>query len=545
MSKILESLLCGRSRAPSQFIGVGALILLLISGTAQAQFALSPDFGNNGVQSFTIDDFHYPIDILSTDDDSLLLLANVGYVDTAFDYDVALMKLGPDGEIETSFGDNGLLRFDFPGIGNSIADEMVMLDDGRFLILGSGYALDSTTYWPACLTMITNTGIIDSSFGNNGTLAFQFGGIQEYPNSLEIDSEGRILVSGSSLDTTDIHSDVPVIARMDVNGNLDTSFGEEGKAYLRFPYGVIHETREERHLIGGIIYDLLELESGKLLVCGGHSNSVNLITFVACLNANGSLDSTFFEEGYLAIDISTYDNSEAIKLIKGENDVVWFGANVQALNLRDFIIGKIDLQHQAFDIGAIDFDDKEDFMMDMVLGNNNLPLMIGYSKFVENTPNYYLSDFFAVASLSNNSFPYNSENFTYNTSSGMQSGASAGVLQSNGRLVCLGFSQTETNGANELALIGLDDLSLGVEQNAVNKLNIYPNPTSGPLHLKLDAPDSYQLKVYNEMGQLVFDKSGNGDYSFSLSLSHLPAGIYSIIVSQPNGEISSSKVVKN
>lgn len=544
MSNVLVNMPCGQSRQPFQIIGWAALFIGLIACLPlQAQFVLSPDFANEGSKTIYIDDFHEPIDIINAGGDSLIILTNAGYVDSLFDYDVALMKFSPSGEVDPFFGNDGLLRFDFPGIEYSIADEMLQLDDGNLLVLGSGYGFDSTSYWPACLTLINKNGTIDSSFGIDGTLPLQFAGLQEYPNSLEIDSENRILVGGSSLDTGHTHSDVPVIARLNLDGTYDNTFGEGGKTYLRFPNGVIHETRNERHLLGGIIYDLLELDNGKLLVCGGHSNAVNLIVFVACLNPDGSLDEAFFDEGYLAIDISTYDNSEAIKLVKGNDNTIWFGANVQALELKDFIIGKIDLNHQTFDIGAIDFNDNEDFMMDMIMGNNNLPLMIGRSKYPENTAPHYLSNFFAVSSLTSSSFPYNSQNFAHEYNPGWQSGAAAGVLQSNGRLICLGFSQTQSNGANELVIMGLDDQSLGIENPWVSHLNTYPNPTTGPVNINLDASHNYQIEVYNEMGQLVLSQSTKNGHKFNFSMENFPSGIYSISLTDDGGNIRFDKVM--
>lgn len=530
-----------RRNAPFAFL----FFTLLLCFNASAQFQLSEDFGNMGKASFAPDIYNDAIDILTLDNDTLLVLANSGHIDSVFNHDIVVTKLTPNGDIYPDYGYNGMSRFDFHGLDISTADEMLLLDDGRVMILGSGYALDSNTYLPTCLISLLPNGSIDSTFGNNGTLTIQFAGVQDYPNSIEQDAMGRILVSGSTLDTSHAHSDVPVIARMDVNGNLDPTFGEGGKTYLRFPNGIIQETRENRHFSGGVIYDLLETDDGKLLISGAHSNGANYLAFIACLHSDGSLDSTFFSDGYIAFDLYTYENSIGVKLLKGNNNTVWFGAHTQALDYNDFFFGKIDLTHMSYDVGTIDIDDNEDFVMDMLMGNNDLPVMIGSSRKPENNVIHYRSDYFTVVQLTADNFPYSSHNFTMEFNPGFQSGAIAATYQSDGRLICLGFSNIDSIGTNQLALIGLEYPSTSIEENPSKlQAQIYPNPTHDNVSIDLNETGEYFLTLYNSLGQVVIEKSLHGSSNEIIHLAHLKSGSYLARITNLEGSIYSSIILK-
>lgn len=515
----------------------------LLSFNSMAQFQLSESFGNMGKTSFSPDTYHEALDILTLDNDTLLVLANAGHLDSVFDNDIVLAKLSPNGQIVTGYGDNGLTRFDFPGLTHSIADEMVKLDDGSVLVLGSGYSFDSTNYLPTCIAKVSNNGGIDSSFGTNGFKVFEFAGLQDYPNSIEKDALGRILVSGSTLDTGHLHSDVPVIARMDIDGNLDPSFGEGGKVYLRFTNGVIQETRDSRHFSGGVVYDLLDTDDGKLLISGAHSNGVNYIAFIARLNEDGSLDSSFFDGGYLAFDIYPYENSIGVKLLKGENNTVWLGAHTQALDYNDFFFAQIDLTHTSYNVGTIDIEDNEDFVMDMLMEPNGLPLLIGSSRKPENNELHYHSDYFSVAQLTAENFPYSSDNYLHEFNLGYQSGAVAATFQSDGRLVCLGFSNLDSTGANELALIGLEYSSTGIDDKQLQAL-VYPNPTQDYVRVQMERYDNYSVEIYNSVSQLVYQGSFYGFTSGNISLERLSPGIYPMRISKTNGENYHTVIVK-
>jgi hypothetical protein len=58
-----------------------------------------------------------------------------------------------------------------------------------------------------------------------------------------------------------------------------------------------------------------------------------------------------------------------------------------------------------------------------------------------------------------------------------------------------------------------------------NNVNLYPNPVSDILHISLDGHEACEVKIYNALGQLTFQKN-TIDQHTKLDLSHLQKGIY-------------------
>lgn len=66
-----------------------------------------------------------------------------------------------------------------------------------------------------------------------------------------------------------------------------------------------------------------------------------------------------------------------------------------------------------------------------------------------------------------------------------------------------------------------------VDFGKVENISVYPNPVSDILNVQiLNAKASSTLELYNELGQLVFEKTINDFSKTSFSINHLPKGIY-------------------
>jgi len=87
--------------------------------------------------------------------------------------------------------------------------------------------------------------------------------------------------------------------------------------------------------------------------------------------------------------------------------------------------------------------------------------------------------------------------------------------------------------------------SIGIEEReSLNGLDIYPNPTSGKF--KFEFPDSGQrvdLKIYDAMGELIFDRDESGNHEMQIDLTKYSSGIY--FVQAKSGEkIFRGKIIK-
>ena len=82
--------------------------------------------------------------------------------------------------------------------------------------------------------------------------------------------------------------------------------------------------------------------------------------------------------------------------------------------------------------------------------------------------------------------------------------------------------------------------TLGVDgfTEALENLAVYPNPTTGQLHI--DAIDLTRVECYSQMGQLV----AVFEHERDIDISHLSSGVYMLRVTLPEG-VAVRKIVKN
>jgi uncharacterized delta-60 repeat protein len=120
--------------------------------------------------------------------------------------DSAVARYNPDGSLDGSFGGDGML---VGGLGLSIASDVVVQRDGKILVAGGS------------VVRLNADGTLDGTFGQSGRATM---GIVD-ADSLALQADGRVLVSGTFLGATD--SDFGV-ARLTVAGRLDPGFGRGG-----------------------------------------------------------------------------------------------------------------------------------------------------------------------------------------------------------------------------------------------------------------------------------------------------------------------------
>lgn len=157
------------------------------------------------------------------------------------DTDFAIARLNPDGTLDTTFGSNGLrtIGFDLGGGLIDRATAVAIQADGRIVV--AGYAqVDSANDYDFAVVRLTAVGDLDETFDTDGrqTIAFDVaGGIQEDKAAgVVIDSQGRIVLAGSVAAAAAGDFDYG-IARLKTNGSLDTDFNADGRLIIGFDLG--------------------------------------------------------------------------------------------------------------------------------------------------------------------------------------------------------------------------------------------------------------------------------------------------------------------
>ena len=194
---------------------------------------------------------------------------------------VALVRYNPDGSLDATFGNGGIVVNDFGQGLESYAMDVIIQPDGRIIIAGeSAYAFLVARY--------NSNGTLDTTFGNGGFREVNFGDLSwDHGRDAVLQADGKIIVVGIA----EINSpyDSFAVARFNPDGSLDQSFGTGGKFVMVD--------------VGDLEAAVLQSD-GKLIALGDDSESFKLLRF----NLDGSLDSTFGSGGIIT---TTFGGSAA------------------------------------------------------------------------------------------------------------------------------------------------------------------------------------------------------------------------------------------
>jgi uncharacterized delta-60 repeat protein len=196
----------------------------------------------------------------------------------------AIARYNTNGTLDTSFGPNhnGLITTTIQG--NDFAFGVVIQPDGKIVVAGSASSAPSTTNSEA-LVRYNSDGTLDTSFGHGGIITMAIApGLSQSFGSVALET---INVGGTP--TTEIVASGPlpktgtVLARFNLNGSLDPSFGSGGTVILQTVNPVV------------VVPSLAIQPDGKIVAAGVVTNAQGIYdAAVARFNIDGTLDTTSF-----------------------------------------------------------------------------------------------------------------------------------------------------------------------------------------------------------------------------------------------------------
>ena len=150
--------------------------------------------------------------------DGKLLLA--GYVDS----DIAILRVNSNGSLDTSFDADGYAVANLGMTARGFS--MTLQADGKIVVAGDAYTNGNWNQAQAAVVRFNSNGSLDTTFDGDGMQTFTFGGTSQTLYSSTVQSDGRIVVAGGA---TSGGADDIAVARFNSNGSLDTTFGGDGK----------------------------------------------------------------------------------------------------------------------------------------------------------------------------------------------------------------------------------------------------------------------------------------------------------------------------
>jgi uncharacterized delta-60 repeat protein len=232
-----------------------------------------------------------------------------------------IARLTASGALDTTFNGSGKYHWtaNYTYV-NAMAIQWVGPDERVVLV---GQSLDSLNHTIATVWRFTGAGALDSGFGASGVVRTPFhveDGVFHEDNfkAIAIDSSSRIVAAGySAVDPTSNDPSVGTLtsrvalARYDVSGNLDQSFGTGGRVWA---------VSEQDHSIGR---GLLIQPDGKIVVAGSSMVSETNADYRAVVwrfnPEDGTADLFFGTSGWMLDPVMT-----------GERAVYWTGVALQS-----------------------------------------------------------------------------------------------------------------------------------------------------------------------------------------------------------------------
>ena len=223
--------------------------------------------------------------------DGKILVAGTIYL-SGDNSDFALARYNTDGSLDTGFGNGGKVTTDF-GNNSDSGNSVVVQTDGKIVVAGSSGN-------DFALTRYNSDGTLDITFDGDGKLTTDLGGSDD-AQSFVVKGDGKIFVAGYTYNDNNYHEDL-AFACYNSDGSLDKTFSDDGKLTVPFFDGS-----------GSSRCSVLAQADGKILVAGYISNSNGDLDFaLARYNSDGSLDTTFSEDGKVTTDFGNWDNASSI-----------------------------------------------------------------------------------------------------------------------------------------------------------------------------------------------------------------------------------------
>ncbi len=116
-----------------------------------------------------------------------------GTIDNEITTDLAMARFNSNGSLDTTFGGTGIVVTDFGS--NERSSDLVLQTDGKIIVVGK---ISGSDFSDILLVRYNSDGSLDDSFGVNGKIIKDIGGLPDSGNGLVLQPDGKIVLAGSS-----------------------------------------------------------------------------------------------------------------------------------------------------------------------------------------------------------------------------------------------------------------------------------------------------------------------------------------------------------
>ena len=435
--------LARRSFIRSLAISGAALMLVFWASGQMAQAAggdLDPTFGTGGM---LMTDINHSTDIataVAVQADGKLVVVGLTYKQNDYsDEDFVVARYNTDGTLDTTFGHGGKVTTDFPGLA-AVPSSVVIQPDGKIVVAGGAFPL-FTFAGDFKVVRYNRNGSLDTSFGDGGivTTTFPEG---SYAFDVALQPDGKIIAAGTVFVDFNIgdSSDTDfALARYNPDGTPDATFGSGGQVSTDF-VGFEDDA-----------FSVLIQPDGRIVAVGSANDPATFYDFAAARYlSNGTIDTTFGVAGKVRTDFGdqNFDRASSAALQPDGRIVAAGFAISQGGGVQNFAVarytsnGILDTTFSRDGKTQIDFGNCCQGAANVLLQSDGKIITVGGSNGESSEDDFLLARLTPRGSL-DNTFGVGGQ---VRTSFGdLNGGANGAALQSDGKIVAVGFQATFSN----------------------------------------------------------------------------------------------------
>lgn len=224
-------------------------------------------------------------------------------------YQMAAARFLPEGAPDASFGTGGLATVRLAGLSEN-ARRVLVQPDGRVVLVGQAAF---TTIKPGTQVTVTNNDIAIARLNVDGTLDASFGAsgavtadalLLDFALAALLQPDGRIFVAGSTVNSNADPTD-SLFTRFDAAGGIEPGFGRN-PAYSA--------------LSDEIVDAALQADGKIVLLIAGRG--LNQEVMLARIHADGSLDTAFGVNGTVRGDFGPHDDAPRAVALQADGKIV-------------------------------------------------------------------------------------------------------------------------------------------------------------------------------------------------------------------------------
>ena len=281
---------------------------------------------------------------------------------------VPSIALAAVGDLDPSFGTGGIVTTAIGG-GHDLVGSEAIQSDGKIVVAGTSHNGTDNDF---AVVRYNTDGSLDTSFDTDGKVTTDFGG-NDNGSAVAIQTDGKIVVAGSSNYPGNFDF---AVARYNSDGSLDTTFDTDGLVTTNVD--ILHDPA----------YAVAIQSDGKIVVAGYGRirplQPVNNDFVVMRYNTDGSLDTTFDTDGMVVTNIGGGQDQAYGVALQSDGKIVVVGysnvgSNYDLVLVRYNTDGSLDNGFDTDGIVLTAFRDKDDFGYGLAIQSDGKIVVTGYS----------------------------------------------------------------------------------------------------------------------------------------------------------------------